>query len=220
MRTHSIEKAKYSTCKLDKIICFHRTSRNKSRSISIFRSLTCFFHSSLVKISHILKAMIFQFRVDMFLRPNNEKITSDFIMCVCVYSKYTILQNSSKTNDFLCQISRLFVLLNIYKKNDTDHDSHYSFLASTSSFPLYTNTPFSNNNCASDTKFGISSFLLHRYRCYLSYDIPFLVDSILKMDDSLLESPLLCTTLIRYLDTYGCISSHQMKHHAISMHAY
>ena len=39
------------------------------------------------------------------------KITSDFIMCVCVYSKYTHLQNSSKTNDFLCQISRLFVLL-------------------------------------------------------------------------------------------------------------
>ena len=56
--------------------------------------------------------MIFQFRVDMFLRPNNEKITSDFIMCVCVYSKYTHLQNSSKTNDFLCQNSRLFVLLN------------------------------------------------------------------------------------------------------------
>ena len=26
--------------------------------------------------------MIFQFRVDMFLRLNNEKITSDFIMCV------------------------------------------------------------------------------------------------------------------------------------------
>ena len=47
----------------------------------------------------------------MFLRPNNKKITSDFIMCVCVYSKCTILQNSSKTNDFLCQISRLFVLL-------------------------------------------------------------------------------------------------------------
>ena len=47
----------------------------------------------------------------MFLRLNNEKITSDFIMCVCVYSKYIHLQNSSKTNDFLFQISRLFVLL-------------------------------------------------------------------------------------------------------------
>ena len=68
-----------------------------------------------MKISHILKAMIFQFRVDMFLRLNNEKITSDFIMCVCVYSKYIHLQNSSKTNDFLFQISRLFVLLNIKK---------------------------------------------------------------------------------------------------------
>ena len=65
-----------------------------------------------MKISHILKATIFQFRVDMFLRPNNEKITSDFIMCVCVYSKYIHLQNSSKTNDFLFLISRLFVLLN------------------------------------------------------------------------------------------------------------
>ena len=62
-------------------------------------------------ISHILKVMIFQFRVDMFLRPNNEKTTSDFIMCVCVYLKYIHLQNKSKTNDFLCQISRLFVLL-------------------------------------------------------------------------------------------------------------
>ena len=69
-------------------------------------------HSSLVKISHILKVMIFQFRVDMFLRPNNEKATSDFIMCVCVYLKYIHLQNKSKANDFLCQISRLFVLLN------------------------------------------------------------------------------------------------------------
>ena len=47
----------------------------------------------------------------MFLRLNNEKITSDFIMCVCVYSKYIHLQNLSKTNDFLFQISRLFVLL-------------------------------------------------------------------------------------------------------------
>ena len=56
--------------------------------------------------------MIFQFRVDMFLMPNNEKITSDLIMCVCVYSKYIHLQNASKTNDFLFQISRLFVLLN------------------------------------------------------------------------------------------------------------
>ena len=62
--------------------------------------------------------MIFQFRVDMFLRPNNEKITSDFIMCVCVYSKYTHLQNSSKTNEFLCQISRLFILLNIVHFTD------------------------------------------------------------------------------------------------------
>ena len=49
----------------------------------------------------------------MFLRPNTEKITSDFIMCVCVYSKYIHLENSSKTNDFLFQISRLFVLLNV-----------------------------------------------------------------------------------------------------------
>ena len=55
--------------------------------------------------------MIFQFRVDMFLRPNNDKTTSDFIMCVCVYLQYIYLQNKSKTNDFLCQISRLFVLL-------------------------------------------------------------------------------------------------------------
>ena len=68
-----------------------------------------------MKISHILKAMIFQFRVDMFLRLNNEKITSDFIMCVCVYSKYIHLHNSSKTNDFLFQISRLFVLLKLQK---------------------------------------------------------------------------------------------------------
>ena len=64
---HSIEKAKYSTCKLNETWYFHRPSKNKSRSISIFRNLP-FFHSSLVKISHILKAMIFQLRVDMFLR--------------------------------------------------------------------------------------------------------------------------------------------------------
>ena len=49
----------------------------------------------------------------MLLRPNNEKTTSDFIMCVCVYSKYIYLQNKSKTNDFRYQISRLFDLLNL-----------------------------------------------------------------------------------------------------------
>ena len=56
--------------------------------------------------------MIFQFRVDMFLRPNNEKIASDFIMHVCVYLKYIHLQNKRKTDDFLYQICRLFALLN------------------------------------------------------------------------------------------------------------
>ena len=56
--------------------------------------------------------MIFQFRVDMFLRPNNEKIASDFIMRVCVYLKYIHPQNKSKTNYFLYQICPLFVLLN------------------------------------------------------------------------------------------------------------
>ena len=59
-------------------------SKNKSRNISIFTDFTCFFHSSLVKISHILKAMIFQFRVDMFSKPNNEKTTSDFILFVFI----------------------------------------------------------------------------------------------------------------------------------------
>ena len=49
----------------------------------------------------------------MFLGPNNEKTTSDFIMCVCAYSKYIHLQNKSKTNDFRYQISRLFDLLNV-----------------------------------------------------------------------------------------------------------
>ena len=44
-----------------------------------------FFHSSLVNISRCLEAMIFQFRVDMFFRQNNEKAIYDFIMCVCVY---------------------------------------------------------------------------------------------------------------------------------------
>ena len=39
------------------------------------------------------------------------KTTSDFIMCVCVYSKYIHLQNESKTNDFRYQITRLFVRL-------------------------------------------------------------------------------------------------------------
>ena len=58
--------------------------------------------------------MIFQLRVDMFLMQNNEKTTSDFIMCVCIYSKYIHLQNKSKTNDFRYQISRLFFLLKIY----------------------------------------------------------------------------------------------------------
>ena len=80
-----------------------------------FLEILPFFHSSLVKISHILKATIFQFRVDMFLRPNNEKTTSDFIMCVCVHSKYIHLQNKSKTNDFRYQISRLFDLLKCEK---------------------------------------------------------------------------------------------------------
>ena len=47
----------------------------------------------------------------MFLRPNNEKIASDFIMRVCVYLKYIHLQNKSKTNNFLYQICRLFILL-------------------------------------------------------------------------------------------------------------
>ena len=79
-----------------KIWCFHRTSKNKSRSISIFRNFTCFFHSSLVKISHILKAMIFQFRVDMFLRLNNEKITSDFIMCVIIIQNTPIYKIQAK----------------------------------------------------------------------------------------------------------------------------
>ena len=51
----------------------------------------------------------------MVLRPNNEKTTSDFIMCVCVYSKYIHLQNKSKTNDFRYQISRLFDLLNLHR---------------------------------------------------------------------------------------------------------
>ena len=55
--------------------------------------------------------MILQFRVDMFLMPNNEKIASDFIMRVCVYLRYIHLQNKSKTNDFLYQFCRLFVLL-------------------------------------------------------------------------------------------------------------
>ena len=82
-----------------------------NQEASPFLKILPFFHSSLVKISHILKAMIFQFRVDIFLRPNNEKTTSDFIMCVSVYSKYIHLQNRSKTNDFRYQISRLFVLL-------------------------------------------------------------------------------------------------------------
>ena len=82
-----------------------------NQEASPFLEILPFFHSSLVKISHILKAMIFQFRVDMFLRQNNEKTTSDFIMCVCVYSKYIHLQNKTKTNDFRYQISRLFDLL-------------------------------------------------------------------------------------------------------------
>ena len=112
LRTHSIEKAKYSTCKLEKYDVFTERVRINQEA-SPFLEILPVFHSSLVKISHILKAMIFQFRVDMFLRPNNEKITSDFIMCVCVYSKYIHLHNSSKTNDFLFQISRLFVLLNV-----------------------------------------------------------------------------------------------------------
>ena len=68
--------------------------------------------------------MIFQFRVDMFLRQNNEKTTSDFIMCVCVYSKYIQLQNKSKTNDFLCQISRLFILLK-YVMINTKEEIYY-----------------------------------------------------------------------------------------------
>ena len=71
-----------------------------------------FSHSSLVKISLILEAMIFQFRVDMFFTQNNEKTTSDFIMCVCVYFKYMHIQNKSKTNGFLCLISGVLVLLN------------------------------------------------------------------------------------------------------------
>ena len=112
LRTHSIEKAKYSTCKLEKYDVFTERVRINQEA-SPFLEILPVFSLRLVKISHILKAMIFQFRVDMFLRLNNEKITSDFIMCVCVYSKYTPLQNSSKTNDFLFQISRLFVLLNI-----------------------------------------------------------------------------------------------------------
>ena len=103
LRTHSIEKAKYSTCKLEKYVFTKRVRINQEASP--FLEILPVFHSSLVKISHTLKAMIFQFRVEMFLRLNNEKITSDFIMCVCVYSKYTYLQNSSKTNDFLFQIS-------------------------------------------------------------------------------------------------------------------
>ena len=113
LRTHSIEKAKYSTCKLEKYDVFTERVRKNQEAFPFLEILPVFFHSSLVKISHILKAMIFQFRVDVFLRLNNEKITSDFIMCVCVYSKYTHLQNSSKTNDFLFQISRLLVLLNL-----------------------------------------------------------------------------------------------------------
>ena len=84
-----------------------------NQEASPFLEILPFFHSSLVKISHILKAMIFQFRIDMLLRPNNEKTTSDFIMCVCVYSKYIYLQNKSKTNDFRYQISRLFDLLKV-----------------------------------------------------------------------------------------------------------
>ena len=59
----------------------------------------------------------------MFLRQNNEKTTSDFIMCVCVHLKYIQLQNKSKTNDFLCQISRLFVLLKTIQITGKQHDT-------------------------------------------------------------------------------------------------
>ena len=51
----------------------------------------------------------------MFLRQNNEKTTSDFIMCVCVHLKCMHIQNKSKTNDFLCLISGVLVLLNLDK---------------------------------------------------------------------------------------------------------
>ena len=93
---------------------FSQTEVRINQEASPFLEILPFFHSSLVKISHILKAMIFQLRVDMFLRPNNEKTTSEFIICVCVYSKYIHLQNISKTNDFRYQISRLFVLLKMH----------------------------------------------------------------------------------------------------------
>ena len=50
-------------------------------------------------------------------------------MCVCVYLKYIHLQNKSKTNHFLCQISRLFILLK--------HNGHISKINSLSESKPY-----------------------------------------------------------------------------------
>ena len=72
-----------------------------------------------------MKAMIFQFRVDMFLRQNNEKTTSYFIMCLCVYLKYMHIHNKSKTNGFLYLISSVIVLLKYVVFSTFMHGDYY-----------------------------------------------------------------------------------------------
>ena len=97
--------------------------------------------------------MIFQFRLDMFVRPNNEKTTSDFIMCVCVYLKYIHLQNKSKTNDFLCHLfkcpseqymSWLYWIFSLKKtQTDTVSTSVYKWLPGINNIFEFWNTGWS-----------------------------------------------------------------------------
>ena len=104
----------------------------------------------------------------MFLRPNNEKITSDFIMCVCVYSKYIHLQNSSKTNDFLFQISR-FVLLNYEKSVDLYKNNMFLFLSSFFG-KLFTNT-FSYMTLKSYININLYFLILKKVdKCKVSFE--------------------------------------------------